>query len=109
MVFAVFAEVADVKNKNAESSSIKFGSWDQQACLDTGSDDIKMFKTIDEKSWLIEGSAFKIGDVPFIPAGSTRKLDMNTHLPFVFMPDADWVTFSELMQKNYPDILCAQR
>lgn len=46
MVFSVFAEVADSKNKNAESSSIKFGSWDQEACLDTGSEDITMFKTL---------------------------------------------------------------
>lgn len=42
MVFAVFAEVADVNNKNAESSSIKFGSWDQEACM-PGDNDITMF------------------------------------------------------------------
>jgi len=108
MVFSVFAEVADVKNKNAESSSIKFGSWDQQACLDTGTTDITMFKTIDEKAWMLNGTSFMINDVPFIPAGESRKLDINTHLPFVFLPDKDWVGFSELMQKNHKDILCAQ-
>jgi hypothetical protein len=97
MVFAVFAEVADVNNKNAESSSIKFGSWDQQAIKDDGDIDITMFKTIDEKAWMISGTSFMIGDVPFVPAGETRKLDINTHLPFVFMPDKDWITFSELM------------
>jgi hypothetical protein len=43
MVVAVFAEVADSNNKNAESSAIKFGSWDQHACKDTGNTDITMF------------------------------------------------------------------
>jgi hypothetical protein len=97
MVVSVFAEVADVNNQNAESSSIKFGSWDQEACLDDGASDITMFQTIDEKAWMLNGTEFMIGDVPFIQDGKTRKLDINTHLPFVFMPDDDWVHFAELM------------
>jgi hypothetical protein len=67
-----------------------------------------MIKTIDEKAWMLKGTSFMIGDVPFVPKGETRKLDINTHLPFVFLPDKDWVTFSELMKKNYPDIICIQ-
>lgn len=34
MVVAVYAEVADADNKDASASTIKFGSWDQHACLD---------------------------------------------------------------------------
>lgn len=26
----------------------------------------------------------------------------------MWLPDADWIKFSELMVKNYPDILCSQ-
>jgi hypothetical protein len=108
MVFSIFAEVADSKNKNAESSSIKFGSWDQEACLETGnSTDITVFKTIGLDEWYLNGTEFMIGDVPFISSAETRKLEISTHLPFVFLPDDDWLRFSELMQKNYPNILCA--
>jgi len=48
-----------------------------------------------------------INDVNFLPAGTERKFDINSHLPFIYMPDDDWVKFSELMKKNYPNIKCS--
>lgn len=56
-----------------------------------------MIQTIDETGWVLNGTEFMVGDIPFVPAGETRKVDVNTHLPFVYMPDKDWIFFSEVM------------
>jgi hypothetical protein len=57
--------------------------------------------------WKLKANSFMINDVNFLPAGTERKFDINSHLPFIYMPDDDWVKFSELMKKNYPNIKCS--
>lgn len=104
MVYAVYAEVADATNMTPGVSSIKFGSWDQYATLETGSTDITMFRTVSLDGWFINANKFFIDDVSFLPAGATRRFDINTHLPFIYMPDADWVMWEELMNKNYKSL-----
>lgn len=74
-----------------------------------GENDITMFKTINESFWMVNGTSFEIDDVPLLDAGSVRNLEINTHLPFVYVPDADFARIIEVMQKNHPDILCSYR
>ena len=57
----------------------------------------KLLCSVDEKAWVLCRTSFMIGDVQFVPAGETRKLDINTYLPFVLLPNKYWVTLSELM------------
>lgn len=67
-----------------------------------------MFQTIGLNGWKVKANGFMINDVSFLPAGSLRTFDINSHLPFLYLPDDDWVLFAELMRKNYPDIKCSK-
>jgi len=97
LVVAVFAEVATASNTDATNSVIKFGSWDQHACLDTGNTDITMFKTTDLKGWTVKATSFMINDVAFLTPGSKRTFEINSHLPFLYLPFNDWIAYVELM------------
>ena len=107
MVVAVYAEV----QSQTATSSIKFGSWDQHALKDTGSTDITMLRTSTLDGWKISCNDFMINDVSFLPkvdgANAVRTLEINSHLPFLYLPDDDWNHYAELLKKNYPEILCS--
>ena len=108
-MFSVYAEVKSSDHDADLVSSIKFGGWDQHATLDNGaSSEITMFKTIDMKSWSLKGTQMLINNTPFVTKGETRVFDFNTHLPFLYLPDDDWLKYSELIKKQYPDLLCSQ-
>jgi hypothetical protein len=49
-----------------------------------------MFRTTNLNAWTITGNSFMIDDVSFLDAGSTRDFEINSHLPFLYLPDADW-------------------
>ena len=66
-----------------------------------------MFRTVDLKAWHLKATEFKVNGVPFVPKGETRVFDINSHLPFLYLPDDDWLRYSELVKKNYPDIVCS--
>jgi len=36
-------------------------------------------------------------------------LEINPHLPYLYLPDEDWTKFEEIMTKTYDDILCSYR
>jgi len=58
--------------------------------------------------WKVKANGFKYNDMDILPAGSIRNFDINSHLPFLYLPDDDWVRYSELMTKSYPDIICSK-
>jgi hypothetical protein len=102
---AVFAEVGDVFNLDANSSVVKFGGWDQSA-IQAG-DELHMFRTHNLEHWRLTADNFTLGDKPFLD-GQMRLLDINSHLPFLYLPEADWLKFAELLEQEYPDIVCSQ-
>lgn len=67
-----------------------------------------MFQTIGLDGWIISANKFMIDDVSFLPEGVTRKMDINAHLPFLYMGYDDWLKYTEVLKKNYQDIVCNQ-
>lgn len=65
-----------------------------------------MFRTVGLDGWHVNCNGFMMNDVSFLDAGTVRKFDINSHLPFVYLPDDDWTRYAELMQKNYVDVKC---
>lgn len=100
--------VLDSENRAqfANSSNVKFGSWDAEAIV--GGHELQVFKCQDLTAWRVGAKNFAIGSDAFIP-GATRYLEMNPHLPYLYLPDEDWTKFEEIMTKTYKDILCSYR
>ena len=65
-----------------------------------------MFRTVSLDGWKVNANGFMINDVSFLPKGTVRKFDINSHLPFLYLPDSDWLKYAELMKKNYVDVKC---
>lgn len=50
-----------------------------------------MFKTVDEKSWNVQATTFKLGYNNFRTEKDTpRVVSLNPHLPYIYVPDDDW-------------------
>lgn len=101
-------EVLDAENSTqfANSSNVKFGSWDAEAIV--GGNELQLFKCQDLTAWRVKAKNFDIGSDAFI-AGTTRYLEINPHLPYLYLPDEDWTKFEEIITKTYEDILCSYR
>jgi hypothetical protein len=107
-MLAIYHIVEDLDANNvtkfANSSNIKFGSWDQQAMVSYG--ELRMFRCQDLNAWRVAGRNFYIGVNHFI-RGQVRYLEINPNLPYLYIPDEDFISFQSLMVKMYPDIICS--
>ena len=54
------------------------------------------------------GKNFYIGANHFI-YGQVRYLEINPNLPYLYIPDDDFISFQSLMVKMYPDIICSYK
>lgn len=65
-----------------------------------------MFKTNDLANWSLRATNFFLGYDEFEQAGNARVVDLNPHLPYIYVPDQDWQIISERLQDIYHDIRC---
>ena len=80
------------------NSTIKFGGWDPinvQKDTSKYSKGMRMFKTIDLANWNLRATNFYLGYDEFEQAGSARVVNLNPHLPYIYIPDDDWRIISE--------------
>lgn len=71
-----------------------------------------MLRTASLDGWKVSCNSFMINDVSFIPKeengdAAVRTLEINSHLPFLYLPDDDWNRYAELIKKNYPEVMCS--
>jgi len=90
--------MVNAMNQRGNSSIIKFGGWDQSA-LKPGSS-LTVLKTKDEKSWTLSASEFLYNGTNLI-TGIDKRIDLNPHLPYLYIPDADWTHFAFTINSQY--------
>jgi hypothetical protein len=79
-------------------SFIKFGDWDQNAI--TPGHTLKMFKTNSRSKWSIPAQDIWFNDEKILD-GVEKLLELNPHLPFIYIPEADWTHFGYAINKLY--------
>ena len=92
-----------MRPNNGNSSSIKFGSWDQ-AGMAPGSS-LTMFRTSNLDQWALNADDYSIDGTKFL-VGIDKKIVFSPHLPYLYMPSQDWVAFAAALAKAYPDVHC---
>ena len=92
-----------MSHNNGNSSSIKFGSWDQTG-LSPGNS-LSMFRTSLPGYWSIMADDYSIGGSKFL-TNSDRHLVYSPHMPYLYMPATDWTAFATALQLSYPDVHC---
>ena len=90
--------MVNAMNQRGNSSVIKFGGWDQSA-LKPGTQ-LTVLKTKDEKSWTLSASEFLYNGTSLI-TGIDKRIDLNPHLPYLYIPDADWTHFAFTINSLY--------
>ena len=96
--------------KGSNSTAIKFGSWDSEPLLNKDPNNLKMVKTIDNKSWLLPC-------IQVIIVGSSAGKFVDRHVIFdpkeqhIWMPEADWDKVTPILtQLIYADqgLVCSK-
>jgi len=83
--------------EDGNSSHIKFGGWDQSAIAEGGS--LVMVRTRDVNSFQLNAHQFYIGEELFLD--KIRAIDIDPMLPYIYMPDLDYVKIQEKLQEIY--------
>jgi len=75
---------------SGNSSILEFGSWDVKGMAP--SSEIRFFRCVDNKNLWIKANSFMFDYDTFISA-EDRYLDINPHLPYIYLPNNDFSTF----------------
>ena len=90
--------MVNAMNTRGNSSIIKFGGWDLDA-LDPGTS-LTVLKTANEKSWTLIASEFMYNNKSLL-TGVNKNVDLNPHLPYLYIPDGDWTHFAFVINDLY--------
>jgi hypothetical protein len=77
--------------KDGNSSVVKFGSWDPTA-LAPGTE-LNVIRTTNSRNWVVAASEFKLAGITLL-TGIDKDIDISPHLPYLYMPDAEWSHFA---------------
>ena len=91
--------MVNAMNTRGNHSVIKFGGWDLNA-LEAGSQ-LTVLKTQDEKSWTLTASKFMYGDESLLKNEVEKNIDINPHLPYLYIPNADFTHFGLTLNNMY--------
>lgn len=91
--------------QNGNSSILHFGSWDQKGMAPNA--EIRFYQCFDDKNFWIQANHFEF-DYDVFLTGETRYLDINPHLPYIYMPNQDFSNFVNHANKRLVsmNILC---
>jgi hypothetical protein len=84
--------------KDGNSSVVKFGSWDPSALAPGAS--LTTLRTNDAKNWVLKSSEIKLNGVSFL-SGVDKEVEISPHLPYLYMPDAEWSHFAYAMNNMF--------
>jgi hypothetical protein len=93
-----------IKSANDFSSSIKFGSYDPVGIAPNNV--LQMYKTKDLSSWSIKIRNMYLNNDALIDAGGTRYLSLDMQLPYLYLPNADFIKFQVQMANFDRNIHC---
>ena len=91
--------MVNAMNTRGNSSVIKFGGWDLEAL--TPGTSLTVLKTENEKSWTLKSSLFSYNGTNLFTSVVEKNIDLNPHLPYLYIPDADWTHFAYSMHNIY--------
>jgi hypothetical protein len=89
-------------NLPGNSSNIKFGGWDQSAIAPGHY--LKMFRTFSPQQWDLKADNFLLGGTSFLMA--SRVISIDPHIPYLYIPNNDWIDFANTMEKHYGKLYC---
>lgn len=66
-----------------------------------------MFETNSFDNWKTRAWSFFYGETEFLAGNdSVRLMDVNPHLPYIYIPDNDWSEWAYMVTQKIPDIKC---
>ena len=80
-----------IKSGNGWSSSVKFGSYDTAGIIP--GETLRMYKTKSLASWMINARNIALNGLALTDDGSTRYLNLDMQLPYLYLPDHDFMSF----------------
>lgn len=92
--------MVNAMNTRGNSSVIKFGGYDESA-LQAGSS-LVVLRTKSEKSFTLIAAEFYYGAVNLL-SGVAKDIELNPHLPYLYVPDADITHIMYQINAMYPD------
>ena len=90
-------------NEHGNSSVLKFGNMDDIGMLPNA--EMRTFRTRQLSSWQLVADHMSLDYQTVIPF-SDRYLTFNPHVPYVYVPQADWLSFRDVAQKQWSDLTC---
>ena len=81
------------------SNSATDPGWDLNA-LEAGSQ-LTVLKTQDEKSWTLTASKFMYNNTSLLNNEVEKNIDINPHLPYLYIPNADFTHFGLTLNNMY--------
>jgi len=91
--------MVNAMNTRGNSSVIKFGGWDSDS-LNPGTS-LTVLKTVDEKSWTLVASEFTYNNTSVFTNTAVKNIDLNPHLPYLYIPEGDWTHFAFTINEMY--------
>jgi hypothetical protein len=79
-----------------------FGGYDPKAIKEGQS--LKMFQTINAKTWQVRCKTVAVGGRPFIRRN--RNLDINPALTYLYLPKGDFTAFRTEVLRRFPGVAC---
>ena len=92
--------MVNAMNVRGNSSVIKFGGYDENALADGNT--LTVLRTKNEKSFTLLASDFYYGDTSLL-TGVPKDIDLNPHLPYLYVPDADITHVMYKINELYPE------
>lgn len=90
-----------IDDNAGKTSLIKVGSWDKIA-IEEGHE-LQMIRCPTDSAWTLEVTSLKFAGKEIIPGDAVRSFRVDPQMPFIYIPNSDFLTFAQEMAALHED------